>query len=703
LTDPDLNFLLDELRTIFHDYTGTHYALMNAEEFTPIKQKRFKKDYNIQFLPYTPSAPHHPEVEEFLKQLTTEVKKLKKITTPDIELKAPHVKQLAQEVKTWLEALRYEVTPHEYKDDRVMEMEAAMDQGTVTQRVLVRCIGDEIKASDVDALDELLTRKVPHGWLITDQRISTSAKERAAADDEAYRLFTLSDFLENMVWKNYFTALRKLVEDNNIHKRYVDIACYDQTTDIYGYEIARGSYESLDRYIDAWLKERGEVHISLLGEFGAGKTWFCRHYTYRQLERYLDDPVNQRLPLLIELRDFTKTLTTEQLVNDALLVKYKLPFMGNAYEVFQKMNWQGKLLLILDGFDEMARKVDYQTVVENFWELRKLVDDNSKVLLTSRTEYFRLATEPEKILGGEERGRKPINLPPPRFQVFHLKHLNNDQIKQVIINYIGEQEGEKIAQRILKNENLAEMTRKPILIELILTAMEEISSKILENQTQVYLNATNKLLLRNIERKSPFVSTADQLYFLCELAWEMISCQQFQIHYKDIPLRIKKYFGDKIKNDRHLDHWDFDLRCQTLLHRDEEGHFEFAHDSLADYFLAFKFSAELGCLSIEFLETYGEENERPCCIPYKIKKVEELSKTFGALPLSDSRFDVMKELFKGMLAKDSKDRLRKILHEIRGKTPEQVKYVGHNIGQILYDWMGSSRQDINRATGFRIV
>jgi hypothetical protein len=171
----------------------------------------------------------------------------------------------------------------------------------------------------------------------------------------------------------------------------------------------------------------------------------------------------------------------------------------------------------------------------------------------------------------------------------------------------------------------------------------------------------------------------------------------------DIPLRIKKYFGDKIKNNHHLDHWDFDLRCQTLLHRDEEGYFEFAHDSLADYFLALKFCGEPGCLSAEFLETYREENEQPCCIPFKNKKIEELSKTFGTLPLSDCRFDVMKELFKGMLAKDSKDRLLKILDEIRSKTPEQVKNVGHNIGQILCDWMGGSRQDINRATGFRIV
>ena len=56
------------------------------------------------------------------------------------------------------------------------------------------------------------------------------------------------------------------------------------------------------------------------------------------------------------------------------------------------MNRRGKLLLILDGFDEMARQVDYQTVVDNFWELAKLVEDGSKVILTSRTEGAQLAS-----------------------------------------------------------------------------------------------------------------------------------------------------------------------------------------------------------------------------------------------------------------------------------------------------------------------
>lgn len=684
LTDPDFNFLLDELKTTFNDYTVTHYALMNSTGATPLKQKRFKKDYNIKILPYTPSEPHHPEVIEFLKKLSGKVKKIEKKAAPGTSIQVSAPEKLVEEVKVWLQALSYEVSTPKRLDDRIMEMSAVLEKGTVTQRVLIRCIGDEIKLSDVEALDEVLTRKVPQGWLITDTRIAEPAKERAASDDEAYRLFTLSQFLGQMVWKNYFESLKQLVIENKIPERYVDPACFRQLVDEEGKEIGKEKHGSLDIYIDEWLKERGKVHFSLLGEFGTGKTWFCRHYAFRQLDRYLKDPVNQRLPLLITLRDFTKALTAEQLINDAMLVRYKLPFMGNPYKVFKEMNKQGKLLLILDGFDEMARKVDYQTVVDNFWELAKLVEDNSKVILTSRTEYFRWGWETTKIFSGEEKGRETIRLSPPRFEVFHLEHFDNDQIRQVIINCLGKKKGESAADRILNNYNLAEMARKPILIELLLAAMEEVDPEILENQSQVYLYATNKLLLRNIDTKRTFSTTTNKLYFLCELAWEMIVSQDMQIHYKEIPSRITGYFGDKIKDEHELDHWDFDLRSQTLLHRNAAGYYEFAHKSLAEYFVAFKFAAELGCLKSEFKNTYKEEDGQICDVPYGDLEVGALAKTFGAIPLDDERLRAVKQIFIGMLEKDSQDRLWQSLWETKGKTLDQVQYVGGNLVNILH-------------------
>jgi hypothetical protein len=595
---------------------------------------------------------------------------------------------LAGEVRTWLQAIRYEVSEPQRRDDRTVDMIAALEQGTLRQRVLIRCIDGEIVASDVDALDESLDRKTPQGWLISDKRVSDLARKRAA-EDEAFQVFNLSDFLRQTVWRPYFDALTSLVEKDHIPDLYVDLACYKQEMDEQGREVRRDRHTSLDEYIDDWLKERGKMHISLLGEFGTGKTWFCRHYAYRQLARYLADPANERLPLLITLRAFAKAMTPQQLINDALLEQYKLPFVGSAFEVFQEMNRRGKLLLILDGFDEMARHVDYQTVVDNFWQLASLVDEGSKVILTSRTEYFRWAKESEKILGGEEYGRRTIVLTPPKFEALHLEPFSDEQIRQVITRRLGAEEGPVVADRILATENLAEMARKPVLVELLLAALDEVSADVLENSAQVYLYATNRLLLRNIDTQRTFTSTADKLYFLCELAWEMIKSGELRIHYTAIPERIKVYFGDRIKDQHELDTWDFDLRNQTLLHRDAAGYYEFAHKSLAEYFVAFKFASELGSLAPAFAQTYCEADRQPCKIPIGQKDIIGLAETLGAMALKDRRMQTVCDLLPGMMASDAAKRLWEIIGETRGRTSEQVKYAGGNAATLL-NWIGES-------------
>lgn len=601
--------------------------------------------------------------------------------------------ELADEVRTWLQAIRYEVNDPQQCDDRTVDMTAIMELGTVKQRVLVRCIGGEITPEDVDLLDETLDRKTPQGWLISDKRVSGEARKRATEDD-AFRVFNLSEFLQQMVWGPYFDALKAVVEKSKIHKLYVDLGCYKQTMDEKGSEISRERRSSLDNYINDWLTERGKMHISILGDFGAGKTWFCYHYAYQQLDCYLKDPVNERLPLLITLRSFAKAMTAQQLINDALLEQYKLPFVGSAFEVFQEMNRRGKLLLILDGFDEMARQVDNQTVVDNFWELANLVDENSKVILTSRAEYFHWAKESEKILGGEEFGRRTILLSPPRFEVLYIEPFNDDQIREVITLRLGTEIGAVTSNRILQTPNLAEMARKPVLVELLLAALDEVSADILENPAKVYLYATNKLLLRNIETKRTFTTTADKLYFLCELAWEMIKSSQLRIHYTEIPDRIETYFGDRIKDKHKLDNWDFDLRNQTLLHRNGAGYYEFAHKSLAEYFVAFKFAAELGCLAPEFTKTYCEAEGEYCKIPIQQKAVITLAETFGAMPLKGERMLTIRNLLQEMMAEDSANLLWKIIDETKEKTEEQVKYCGGNAATLLSS-RGESFKGVN--------
>lgn len=585
---------------------------------------------------------------------------------------------LAEEIRGWLESIGYEVSPSKKFGDRALDIEATLGRGLMHQTVLIRCYDGEINRTDLEILDENPT---PQKWAITDKRVSPSARDYAHVKS-TLKVFNLTDFMRE-IWGPYFDELKNLIKENRIQERYIDLACYKQEMDDTGQEIYRDKYVSLDEYLDDWLKERGKMHISILGEFGTGKTWFCRHYAFRQYERYLRDPINERLPLLITLREFNKATTPQQLINDALLEKYKLHFVGSAYEVFQKINKNGKLLLILDGFDEMAQKSSYQTIADNFWELAELIDLNSKVILTSRKEYFSAAKESEKILSGREYGRKKRDLSPPEFEILNLEPFSDSQIREVIQRRLGLEKGKSTADKIMKIPNLSEMARKPILIELLLAALDEIGGDALENSAQVYLYATNNLLLRNITTHRTFTATTDKLYFLCELAWEMIKSEQLNMHYKDITKKIGAYFKDKIKGRDELDNWDLDLRSQTLLHRNAAGYYEFAHKSLAEYFIAYKFAAELGCMAPLFAQAYKEEGNKECALPITKKDNLSLVDSFGAISFRHPKMKVIKGLLKEILAENANKRLWEVIDSTRGRTFEQLKFVGGNAATLL--------------------
>ncbi|MDY6876743.1 MAG: hypothetical protein SWK90_11155 [Chloroflexota bacterium] len=70
-------------------------------------------------------------------------------------------------------------------------------------------------------------------------------------------------------------------------------------------------------------------------------------------------------------------------------------------DAFSRFNADGRLVLLFDGFDEMAQKVDYQTTVDNFEELARAAEERSKVILTCRTPCFRTSLEAEELLRGQ--------------------------------------------------------------------------------------------------------------------------------------------------------------------------------------------------------------------------------------------------------------------------------------------------------------
>jgi predicted NACHT family NTPase len=115
---------------------------------------------------------------------------------------------------------------------------------------------------------------------------------------------------------------------------YVPLACTKEEFDpITQEKLGVSCYDEddgwIDGYIDNWLNDRTKEHISILGEFGTGKTWLTLHYAWTALQRYRDAKEQgverPRIPLVIPLRDYAKAVTVESLFSEFFFRKYEIP------------------------------------------------------------------------------------------------------------------------------------------------------------------------------------------------------------------------------------------------------------------------------------------------------------------------------------------------------------------------------------------
>jgi predicted NACHT family NTPase len=664
-----------------------------------------------------------------LEGIRTEIARLAAQDYPALQAAEPSSEKncrafvLAQQMRGWFETLGYRFERYEVWEDSYFEWIINIPvRRNRYDRIFVRGIEGEAGIRDVAALRQSVEeQRTDEGWLVTARRISRAARDEVDKE-ENHQLgcYTFDELLDQDAdFSGYLDWLEAEVKRRDIEKKYVPLACTKEEFDpITKSRLAVSRYDErdgwIDGYIDLWLDDPAKEHISILGEFGTGKTWFAFHYAWTALQRYRDAQKRglerPRLPLVIPLRDYAKAVSVESLFSEFFFRKHEIPLPG--YSTFEQLNRMGKLLLIFDGFDEMAAKVDRQAMINNFWELAKVVVPGAKVILTCRTEHFPEAQEGRALLNAElQASTTALTGETPQFEVLELEKFNDEQIRQVF----SLQAEPATVEQVMGNPQLLDLARRPVMTELILEALPDIEAGKPVDMSRVYLYAVRRKMERDIRAERTFTSLADKLYFLCELSWEMLSTDQMSLNYRLIPERIRCLFGSVVREEKDLDHWHFDMMGQTMLIRNSDGDYTPAHRSLLEFFVAYKFAAELGALASDFTQlaqaqSHLDEGATPLnytwssyfrrrmdeagkIVPipplgaFASESLAHLRKTFGQAPLTKAVMELivpMLETSPSLLVKGEQEYpLLKILEATRGKTETEVGYVGGNAASLL--------------------
>lgn len=146
----------------------------------------------------------------------------------------------------------------------------------------------------------------------------------------------------------------------------------------------------LEKHVQDWSEELGSRHLAILGEYGHGKSTFATKIAYTHFRH----GVGRRIPVIIELRG--RNPRSEEI--EQLVFPWCKRF-GVSPDALLALHAAGKILLILDGFDEMDHVGDAEirlSHMKRLWQLSGF--QKAKILLTGRPNFFFDTSERERAL-----------------------------------------------------------------------------------------------------------------------------------------------------------------------------------------------------------------------------------------------------------------------------------------------------------------
>jgi len=337
--------------------------------------------------------------------------------------------------------------------------------------------------------------------------------------------------------------------------------------------------EDVEKYINDWTENDKSVQLTILGDFGAGKTTICERIVLEKVKLLNKTDLlesNTRIPILIELKSYTEGVPVESLITNFLVNELNIDIN---FKEFDTLNKSGKFLIILDGFDEIANLTDEETIVKTFLELDKLVEPNSKIILSCRTHFFKTNDDIHNL---HKKGSKLYNAISGKFgySFLFIEEFNIEQIEIYLKSW--DKENYNFYLNLINSiYNLKDLATRPVLLNMIVKTIPQLSkSENVINASILYKTYIRFWLERdgwrtkiNVnQRKELAERIADHLYM------NDISI----IHFKELA-----EFCKSLNFQQHrFEILDFELRTCNFMKRDVKGNYMFVHKSFQEYILA---------------------------------------------------------------------------------------------------------------------
>ena len=350
----------------------------------------------------------------------------------------------------------------------------------------------------------------------------------------------------------------------------------------------------IDTYIHEWLQDENlDQQLAVFGEYGSGKSTLCQKLARDLALAYLNDPNTSRIPILLNLRDFIGKLDLEAYITSFL--DRECNVVNPRIELFRAMNEAGIFLMIFDGFDEMAVKVDADTLESNLLEIEKLAAaKNSKTMLTSRPEYFVSAREEAEVITPTIN---PFLSRAAKYEPLKISPWDEKQVELFLKKRVPLVKGANQPSTYYRDQirgigSLSDLSRRPVLLDMIVKTLPRL---IASGETINLLNLYKSYLIGEMKRqkvlkkRSFLLTDEDRFGLLQELAVHIYGSSTQFITFIDAQNLVEKYVSPP-KQELEAHTRDF-LANSFLIRKDDE--YRLSHKSILEYLVAMRLNKEI--------------------------------------------------------------------------------------------------------------
>jgi uncharacterized protein YjbI with pentapeptide repeats len=339
----------------------------------------------------------------------------------------------------------------------------------------------------------------------------------------------------------------------------------------------------LMQLVEKWLLF-GSSRLAILGEYGFGKTVFCKKLAYEMAKDHRNGK-QRRIPILIDLGRFPKVaLDMEAAIIDHLSRECNIK--NPSWTAFTTMNKAGLFLLIFDGLDEMAIRTSREVLLKNMFEIEKLASaESSKIILTSRPEYFWSRREEEETFKPGEFEQRPSY-----FRV-SLLPFSDEQIelflkKRIPLIKAAKHKWKYYFDNIRNIYDLPDLSRRPVFLEMISQTLPHL----IEEGKPVNRNSLYQQYLMN-ELRRQTIEKSRTLLLKTEKRWELMALLAFELFRKKLdglsPSEIMKIVQGHLTEPQRQElegHISDFLTCSFL--RRSENRFGFSHATFKEFLVS---------------------------------------------------------------------------------------------------------------------